>query len=205
MKTKVQCKNCRNPILRKCEDETHTPEMGTWESFGTLENLEFDCKGQNTSHWGVFYIVGKLSKCRCRKWPRMSHLDICSTSYGKKKGRKSNWQFDSRPLKVRNRPDPGVCRWSVTHHWKALKESYKFSVDLVPIGVWAKSYSLAKLQESKPWQFRDSSLGVPGQKTIQMWVSQGGTENILYRGRWWFPPSPGRLESCESIIARGLS
>jgi hypothetical protein len=59
---------CHNPTLRECEDETHIPEMGTWESFGTLKTLEFDCKGQNTLHWGVLYIVGKLSKCRCQKW-----------------------------------------------------------------------------------------------------------------------------------------
>jgi hypothetical protein len=26
-----------------------------------------------------------------------------------------------RPLKVRNQPDPGVCRWSATHCWKALE------------------------------------------------------------------------------------
>jgi hypothetical protein len=39
---------CRNPTLKDCEDDTHTPEMGTWESFGTLEDLEFDCRGQNT-------------------------------------------------------------------------------------------------------------------------------------------------------------
>jgi len=43
------------------------------------------------------------------------------------------WQFDSRPQKVKNRPDPSVCRWSETHHWKALEESYKFALDLVPI------------------------------------------------------------------------
>jgi len=82
--------DCRNPTLRKCEDETHTPEMGTWESFGTPKILEFDCRGQKTSHWGVLYIIEKLLKCRCRKWVRMGHLDICSTSYGKKKGRESN-------------------------------------------------------------------------------------------------------------------
>jgi len=63
----------------------------------------------------------------------MSHLEICSISYGKKKGQESNWQFDSRPLKVENRPDPDVCRWSATYHWKDLKESYKFSLDLIPI------------------------------------------------------------------------
>ncbi len=40
---------------------------------------------------------------------------------------------DPGPLKVGNRPDPGVCRGSATHRWKALKESYKFASDLVPI------------------------------------------------------------------------
>jgi hypothetical protein len=68
----------------------------------------------------------------------MGHLDICSTSYGKKKGRKSNWQFDSRPLKVENRRDPDVCKWSATHHFKALKESYKFALDLISIGGLSK-------------------------------------------------------------------
>jgi hypothetical protein len=57
----------------------------------------------------------------------------CSTSYGKKKGRELNWQFDSRPLKVRNRPDLGACRWSATPHWKAIDENYKFALDLISI------------------------------------------------------------------------
>jgi hypothetical protein len=63
----------------------------------------------------------------------MGHLDICSTSYGKKKGRESNWQFDSRPLKVGNRPDPDACRLSAIDYWKDLKESYKFALDLISI------------------------------------------------------------------------
>jgi hypothetical protein len=53
-------------------------------------------------------------------------------------------------------------------------------------------------------QFWDSHLGVPGQKVIWMWPC-GVAQNILYGGRWWFPSSPGRGESSESIIARGLS
>jgi hypothetical protein len=62
--------------------------MGTWESSetlessGTLESPEFDWKGQNTLHWGVIYIIEKLSKCRCRKWAHLSHLDIYNTIYG---------------------------------------------------------------------------------------------------------------------------
>ncbi len=38
------------PYLKECEDETHTPEMGTWELSRTLETSELDCRGQNTSH-----------------------------------------------------------------------------------------------------------------------------------------------------------
>jgi hypothetical protein len=125
--------NCRNPLWGKCEVATHTPENGTWESSGTPKNSERNFRGQNTSHQDVPYTVEKVLKCRCPKWPCISHLDICSTSYGWKKGRESNWQFNSRPLKVENRPDPGVCSWSATHHWKVLKESYKFVLDLVPI------------------------------------------------------------------------
>jgi hypothetical protein len=40
----------RNLTLRECEDETHTPEMGTWESIGIPKSLEFNCNGQNTLH-----------------------------------------------------------------------------------------------------------------------------------------------------------
>jgi hypothetical protein len=124
---------CRNPLWGKCEDETLTPKSGNLESSGSLKNSEVDCRGQNTSHWGFLYTVGKVLKCRCPKWPHISHLDICSTSYGQKKGRESNWQFDSRPLKVKNQPDPGMCRWSATHRWKAFHERYNFASDLIPI------------------------------------------------------------------------
>jgi len=84
-------------------------------------------------NWGVLYIIGNLLKCRCRKWLCIGHLDIYCTSYGKEKGRKSNCQFDFRPLKVKNRHDPSACRWSATHLWKALEEGYKFAWDLIPI------------------------------------------------------------------------
>jgi hypothetical protein len=32
----------------------------------------------------------------------------------------------------------------------------------------------------------------------------GELQRILYGGRWWLPPSPGRGESSESKVARGL-
>jgi hypothetical protein len=88
----------------------------------------------SSCHWN-------LLKCKCRKWPYMSHLDICSTSYGKKKGRK----FNSQPLKVKNRLNPGVCRWSAKHRWKALNESYKFALDLIPIRSLSKKLWIHKV------------------------------------------------------------
>jgi hypothetical protein len=109
-------------------------KLGDLETSKTPKNSELDCTGQNTLHWGVIDIIGIFLKCRCPKWHRMSHLDIFSPSYGQKKGRESNWQFDSRPQKVWNRPDPDVRWGSATWRWKALEESYKIGSDFVPIG-----------------------------------------------------------------------
>jgi hypothetical protein len=152
------------PLLEECEDDTHIPEMGTWESSETPETLELDFKSQNTLPWSVLHVIGKLLKCRCRKWPCMSHLDIYSTSYGKKKGRESNWQFDSRPPKVGNRPNPSVCRWSATNRWKALKESYKFSLDLIPIRGLSKKLWTHKVSGVQIGTVSRLLLGSPGTK-----------------------------------------
>jgi hypothetical protein len=37
-------------LLEKWEYDTHTPEMGTWESTRTPKTSELDYRGQNTSH-----------------------------------------------------------------------------------------------------------------------------------------------------------
>jgi hypothetical protein len=141
------------------------PKSGKLESSETPATLEFDNRGQKTSPWGVLYTVGKVLKCRCRKWPRMSRLDICSTSYGQKKGRESNWQFNSRPQKVRNRPDPSVCRCSATHCWKALEESYKFALDLIPIRVLSRELWVPKVSGVQTGIVSGLLLGSPGNKS----------------------------------------
>ncbi len=124
-------------------------KMGTWKSTRTPKTLKLDCKGQNTLHWSVFYIIEKLSKFRCRKWAHMNHLDICSVSYVKKKGRESNWQFDFRPLKFGIRLDLGVCRWSATHVRKLSTRATSFLQTSSELEVWTKSYDPAKWRESK--------------------------------------------------------
>ncbi len=178
----------------------HLEKSEDLESSGNLEFLELDSKRQNTSHWGVLGVIGKVLKRRYRKCPRILDLDICNPSYGQKKGRESNWQFDSRPLKVRNRPAPDVQFGSAIRRWKDLDEGYNFGSDLVAIR--------GQGEELRP-------LKVPGVQNRDTWVDfgtpfwesrefvpfgcspHGASQSILYRGWWWHPPSPGHGESCD--------
>jgi hypothetical protein len=110
---------------------THPSELPLWElesQMDSRESSEHDCKGQNPSARRVFYIIEKLLKFRCLKWSRIAHLDIWNTSYGQKKGRESNWQFDFWPLKVENRPN-----LRATYLWKDLNEGYNFAFDRIAI------------------------------------------------------------------------
>ncbi len=111
-------------------------QLPLWEmeSRWTLKTSESDLRSQNSMACGVIYIIEKILKRRCLKWARIAHSDIWNTSYGQKKGRKSNCQFDSRPEKVKNRLDLFVYRWCATYHWKALDKSYNFSLDCTSIG-----------------------------------------------------------------------
>ncbi len=179
-----------SPTLGKSED---------LESSGTPECLEFDSKAQNTSHWGVLGVIEKVLKRRYRKWPRIGHLDICSSSYGQKKGRESNWQFDSWPLKVGNRPLPDLRIESAIRRWKDLDKGYKFGSDLVAIRLRSRELWAPKVPGLHPGQFRDN-FGTP---TWESWEKEpfgcslnGASQKILYGGRWWLPLSPGRGVSC---------
>jgi len=142
--------------------------VGGLKSFGTPECLELNNKAQNTSHWGVFGVIGKVLKRRYQKRPRIGNSDIYSPSYGQKKGRGSNWQFDSRPLKVENRPLPDVFLKSVTRRWKALDGSYNIDSRLVPIRVWGEELWPFKVPGVQLGHFRDSISGVPIKCAIRM-------------------------------------
>jgi hypothetical protein len=135
------------------------------ESWWTFETWERDCKGQNPLPWRVLYIIGKLLKRKCPKWACMTHLDICNTSYGQKKGRESNWQFDSRTRKVRNPPDSLVRMWHATCRWKALDECYNFDSDLIPIGGLHKKLWSCKVAWVLTIAISGLSFGSPGTKS----------------------------------------
>jgi hypothetical protein len=147
-------------LWAKWEDETPTPKVGDLESSGTPECLGFNSKAQNTSHWGVLGFIEKVLKRRYRKWPRIGHLDICNPSYGQKKGQESNWQFDSRPLKVGSRPLSDVRIQSARCRWKDLDESYNFGSDLVAIRLGSRELWALKVPRLQLGQFRDN-FGTP--------------------------------------------
>ncbi len=153
------------PLWAKCEGEAHTPKSGNLESSATLGNSELESKGQNNSHWGVLNVIGKVLKCRCLNWPRIGHLDIYSPSYGQKQGRESNWQFDSRPQKVGNRPLPDVYSKNVTWSWKALEESYNFGWNLVSIRARGETLWTPKVPGVQTGTISGLQLGSPGKKS----------------------------------------
>jgi len=151
------------------------------ESRWTPETSESDCRGQTSMAHGVLYINGKLLKRRCLKWARIAHLDIWNTSYGQKKGRESNCQFDSWPQKVGNRPLSDVRFGSATRRWKALDESYNFASDHIAIGGL-----LAKLWGSKVPRVPFGAisrlpLGSPG-KNSHLDVGSVESHRVYYKG-----------------------
>jgi hypothetical protein len=175
------------------------------ESSGTPENSEDDLRDQISLPWCVLYINRNLLKCKCPKWARIAHLDICSSSYGQKKGRESNCQFDSWPLKVRNRYLSDVSLRSATQRWKALDSSYNFGLELVPIWVWGEELWPSKVPGLQPGIVSGLQLGSPGKKKKPFGCSLSGElHSILYGGRWWLPP----VQAVVSLVcksAHGLS
>jgi hypothetical protein len=187
----------------KCENVTHTPKSGKMESSGTPENSENDLRRQISSPWCVLNINGKILKRRCPKWPCIGHLDICNPSYGQKKGRESNCQFDSRPLKVGNRPLFDVASRSATWRWKALEETYNFGLDLVSIQVWGEEL-WAKVSGLQPGIVSGLQLGSPGKKS-HLDVASVETCRVYYMGEGGGFP---RVQAVVSLVcqnARGLS
>jgi len=156
-------------------------ELPLWEleSWWAPKFSKSNCRGQNPLDWKVPYIVEKFLEHKCLKWACMTHLDTWNISYGQKKGRKSNWQFDSQPLKVKNRPNFLACRWHVTNCWKAFNKGYNFTWNPISIEGLHINYGPPKLWKSQVWEFQDSHLGVPKQNDIWLLVLWSGIEYTI--------------------------
>jgi len=158
-------------------------ELPLWEleSWWIPKFSDNDCRYQNPFDWKLLYIIGKLLERRCLKWVFMTHLGNYNKSYGQKKGLESNWQFDSWPLKVMNRPEFFACRWSATYHWKTLNKSYNFTLDLISIGgmhtkLWAPKVARILIL---------GILGLPFRSPRTKWhlgVSLMAKHKVYYKG-----------------------
>jgi hypothetical protein len=188
-------------------EPSHSPrQLPLWEmeSRWTLKTSESDCRGQTSMDCGVLYIIKKLLKRRYLKWARIAHLDIWNTSYGQKKGRELNSResasFDSRPLKVRNRPEILGCRERATYRWKGLDEIYNFALDCIAIrGLIAKLWG-SKVPGVPFSAISGLPFGNPGENN-HLDVASVESCRVYYKGEGGgFPQGPGRGESCVSVL-----
>jgi len=70
--------------------------------------------------------------------------------------------------------------------------------------VCTQNYGPSKSRKSQFWKFQDSNLGVPRQNDIWMLALWLGTKNNM-RGKVVVSPSSSRGESCEFVVAHGLT
>jgi hypothetical protein len=117
----------------------------------------------------------------------MTLLSTENTSYGQKKGRESNCQFDSQPLKVKNHLGSLVCRSCATYHWKSLDKGYNFALDLTTIrGLHTKLWD-SKITRILIQEFRNFHLKVPWQNDIWVMVLWPSTKYTIRGGGGGFP------------------
>jgi hypothetical protein len=178
------------------------------ESQWTPETSESDCRGQISMDCGVLYIIGKLLKLRYLKWARIAHLDIWNTSYGQKKGQESNSResagFDSRRLKVRNRPKILGCRELATYRWKGLDKTYNFAWDRIAIrGLLAKLWG-SKVPGVLFGAISGLPLGSPG-KNSHLDVASVESCRVYYKGEGGGFPKSGPWWVLCVRVARGSS
>jgi hypothetical protein len=153
----------------------------SWNPKWILEPSKHYFRGQNPLPWRVIYIIKKLLKLRCLKWARIAHLDIWNTSYGQKKGQESNWQFDSRPLKVGNRPDFFVLKRCATYCSKAFDKGYNFSSNLIMIGGLHVKLCVVKVARVPIVGISGLPLGSPRTKS-HLGVAPVERHRVYYKG-----------------------
>jgi hypothetical protein len=149
------------PRIRKVwgNEPTHSQMgshlIGSWSPSGLLifQRMIVWIK----THWIEAVLFFKnILKLGCLKWARTSHLSTWNTNYGWKKGWESNYQFDYRPLKVKNCLSLLMFRWRDTYCWKALDKGYNFALKLTSIRGLHKTLWTSK------------AVKVPKQNDIQM-------------------------------------
>jgi hypothetical protein len=127
----------------------------------------------------------------------MGHLNICNTSYGKKKGWESNWQFDSRPIKSRESTGPqGVqvkCDTSLENSRQELQVCFR-----------PHPNSRFEKRVTSPQSVKSPNRDSFGTPPWESWDKKPfgcrcreEAQRILYGGRWWLP----RVQAVVSLVS----
>jgi hypothetical protein len=173
-------KICRNPTLRQVwgwDSHSQKWELGVLQDSHNLEP-DFNVK---TLRLEVFFISLK------RPWSVnvenglvwTIRTSIAQVMVEKRAGSQTG-SLTTDHKKSGIDPTP-VCANKVRHIiGKLLRRARSLVQTSSQSKVLVGSYELPKSQESKPGQFRDSSLGVPGIKTIWMQVRWNNAKNIIW-------------------------
>jgi hypothetical protein len=144
--------NVATPLWGKCEDETRTPKK--WELGVLWDSRKLRVRLQGSKHLALrcFWFIGEVLKRRCRKWPRMCHFDICSTSYGRLPTIKS--QESTRPRCVQVE-----CDTTLESSWGELQVCFRPRLNRRSERGVMSSQSPGSLNQDNfgtpPWESRD--------------------------------------------------
>ncbi len=124
--------------------------FGSW-SLNGLPNFQKTIIGVKTHFFGKFLTPLKSSWNINVKMGSHITFEYLKHKLWSKKGRESKCQFDSWPLKIKNRPNLLMCKWCATYRWKALNESSNFTLDLTSIGGLDKKLWTSKVARVPTW------------------------------------------------------
>jgi hypothetical protein len=177
------------------------PKLGTWSPSGLLKTQSL-IAGVKTPRIGVFLISLE------RPWSVNAQNGlawIIWTSAAQVMGkRRARSQIGSlTPDHKKSGIDPILtCVGGVQHGVEKLSRRVIRLVQRSSRSeIGAKNYDGPKSRESKPRQFRDSTLGVPGQRATWAWARRSNAENTVWGkvvaspepGPWWIKWVQGRM------------
>jgi hypothetical protein len=136
------CHVCRNLTFGRVwgwHSHSQNGDLGVFR-----DSRNFRVRSQGSKHLALrrVYIIGKLSKCRCRKWVHMSHLDIYST--WKKERPEVKLPIWLPTITSRESTWPQFMQVECDTPLENSRRELQVCLDLIP-----KSYAFAKLRESK--------------------------------------------------------
>jgi hypothetical protein len=169
------------------------PKLGTWSPPG-LPKTQSLISGVKTPRIGVFLISLERSWSvdvqNGLAWVIWTYV---AQVMGKRRAGSQIGNLIPNHKKSGIHPIP-TCDGEVQHNIRnLLRRTTRLVQTSSRLEVGARSYDGPKSRESKPGQFQDSTLGVPGQKATWAWAQWSNAENTIWGkvvaspefGPWW--------------------